>query len=123
MNQLNFGSQNNFGRTARKPSNTLRLISWNAQNKDIITSLDQVLGNRSNFKLLSVSETKNLQDLSVRGLIGWRHSREITRGLCVYVSNQLQPYASIRESKFCLYGTINLARIDNYDPICILKRK
>ena len=104
---------------SKKPANTLRMISWNAQKKNVISSLDQVFGSISDFKLLVVSETNCLQDLSVQGLIGWRHSREILRGLCVYVSTQLQPYATIKESRYALHGTIKLPTVDNYDPVTI----
>ena len=69
--------------------------------------------------LMSIAETNNLADLSSIGYIGWRHSREIMRGLCVYISAELQHYTNIEQSDYSLHGAINLPAIDGKTPISV----
>ena len=97
----------------------LKFISWNAGKKPIIPSLGDEIERTDLNTLMSIAETNNLADLSSIGYIGWRHSKEIMRGLCVYISAELQHYTSIKESKYSLHGAINLPAIDGTKPISV----
>ena len=107
-------------KSRKKPSNSLKIMSWNSGNMKIIESIGYELrAALDKFVLLSINETRALQDLSSLNLIGFRHQAEITRGLCVYISSTLQHYTTCNESKYSLFGTLNLPTIDNYDPVKI----
>ena len=114
--------RNDAGKTndkPRTPKTMLKLVSWNAGNKSIRESLLAELKNLSIHTLLTVNETKNLQDLSDLGLIGFRHSSKIMRGLCIYVSTFLQHYTTVTEGKYALHGVLNLPTVDGHDPVTI----
>jgi hypothetical protein len=110
----------NHIRSKRKPSSTLKFISWNTGNMSILTSLNLELKSAlTKHVLLSVNETSSLADLSSLGLTGWRHSNTVSRGLCVYMSESLRCYSTCHESTFSLYGRIALPSVSDYDPLAI----
>ena len=82
-------------RTGKKPSSSIKLISWNTGGMNIGKSLDSELKFAiKNHMIFTANETNSLPDLSQYKLVGWRHSNPITRGLAVFISSSLRHYST-----------------------------
>ena len=86
----------------------IKFVTWNSCRQNVADNLRCELRNRTHSTLLCVNGTERLQDLSEFGLNGLRHPGEWSRGLCLYVSEHLQHYASVTQGKYSWYGWLRL---------------